>query len=50
MGTGRELAFFITGHQDWFISESSVYRILKNRGLIAFTGVTLAGISSYARY
>lgn len=30
----RELAFFITDHHDWFISESSVYRILKDRGLI----------------
>jgi putative transposase len=30
----RELAFFITDHHDWFISESSVYRILKSRGLI----------------
>ena len=30
----RELAFFITDHHDWFISESSVYRILKERGLV----------------
>ena len=30
----RELAFFITDHHDWFISESSVYRILKERRLI----------------
>jgi putative transposase len=25
----RELAFHITDHHEWFISESSVYRILK---------------------
>jgi len=30
----RELAFYIIDTKGWFISESSVYRILKNRGLI----------------
>jgi len=30
----RELAFEITDEQGWFISESSVYRILKERGFI----------------
>jgi transposase len=30
----RELAFHITDTREWFISESSVYRILKSRDLI----------------
>jgi putative transposase len=32
--SSRELAVHIVDHHQWFISESSVYRILKERGLI----------------
>lgn len=32
--SSRELAFHIVDHHKWYISESSVYRILKERGLI----------------
>lgn len=30
----RELAHYITDHERWFISESTVYRILKSHGLV----------------
>lgn len=30
----RELACYIVDHEQWFISESTVYRLLKSRGLI----------------
>ena len=32
--TPRELAWHITDHQDYFVSESSVYRILKAHDLV----------------
>ena len=32
--SSRELAVHIVDHHQWYISESSVYRILKERGLI----------------
>jgi len=32
--SSRELAYHIIDHHKWFISESSVYRILKRAGLI----------------
>ena len=30
----RELAHYITDHERWFVSESTVYRILKSHGLV----------------
>lgn len=34
--SSRELAYHIIGHHKWYISESSVYRILKRAGLITY--------------
>jgi putative transposase len=42
----RELAYIITDEQKWFISESSVYRILKQRGLITSPTHILMSASS----
>jgi len=42
----RELACIITDEQKWFISESSVYRILKQRGLITSPTHILMSASS----
>lgn len=44
--SSREIACYITDHHKRFISESSVYRILKERGLITAPAFTLMSASS----
>lgn len=43
--SSRELAWHITDTRKWFISESSVYRILKERGLITSPAYVLMAAS-----
>lgn len=48
--SSRELAVHIVDHHKWFISESSVYRILKERGLITAPAyIVLAAADEFKR-